>query len=252
MPSTLSRYQLFTAPDGVRVAYRTGGPENGAPVLMLHGMASRGSTWDRVAGVLTNRGRRVIVPDMRGHGRSGRAARYPLEAFGDDMFALLDRLRVEQVDVIGHSLGGHTALRMAHLNPSRMRRLVIEDAPVPPRDDSEAREVRQQLSAANILASAGMLKTVALAFWRRFDLKMARPTISALRSPMPSWWAGLERIDVPVLLLGAERSHVPASRQALLAASLPRAVRKVIDGGHRLHSEQTEAFIDAVLPFLDA
>jgi len=57
-------------------------------------MASRGSTWQHVASVLMKRRRRVIVPDMRGHGRSDRAARYPLETFGADTIDLLDRLNL--------------------------------------------------------------------------------------------------------------------------------------------------------------
>ncbi|MBN9163884.1 MAG: hypothetical protein BGO98_25310 [Myxococcales bacterium 68-20] len=69
---------------------------------------------------------------------------------------------------------------------------------------------------------------------------------------MPEWWAGIERIDRPVLLLGAKRSHVPVSRQAMLAERLPRAELHVIDGGHRLHTEQREAFLASALPFLGA
>jgi esterase len=247
---SLSRYLYITAQDGLRLAYRVGGPRDGRPILFLHGMASRGDTWDRIATILIGKGRLVVVPDMRGHGRSGRAPRYPLETFGTDAIRLLDQLQLEQVDLIGHSLGGHTALTLAERYPERVRRLLIEDTPVPPRDASDGREVERQLTAKKILASAGVVRTVALALWRRFDLKMARPTIATLRSPMPEWWAGMEQVSASVLLLGGSRSHVPSSRLAMLAARLPRAELKVLDGGHRLHTEQREAFLAAALPFL--
>jgi esterase len=243
-------YQHVTAHDGVRLAYRVGAPRDGNAVLLLHGMASRGSTWDRVAQALIGRGCRVIVPDLRGHGRSGRAARYPLETFAGDAIRLLDWLGLENVDLIGHSLGGHTALTIAQRHPGRVRRLLIEDTPVPPRDLSEAHEVERQLTSGRILKASGVVRTVAIALWRRFDPKLARPTIAALRSPMAEWWAGMEHVRAPVLLLGGSRSHVPAARLALLAERLPHAELKVLEGGHRLHSEQHDAFLAAALPFL--
>lgn len=250
MTSRLSTYRYFRAKDGLRVGYRTSEAKDGKPLLLLHGMASRGTTWDAIADQLVANGHRLVVPDMRGHGSSGRASGYPLEVFAEDMLALLDELALDEVDVIGHSLGGHTALTMAQRAPARFGALVIEDTPIPPLDSADAANVARKLTPRRVVASAGVVKTIALALWRRFDLKMARPTIAALREPMPEWWAGVARIDARVLLLGATQSHVPAERIDLLAARLPKADVRILEGGHRLHTEQRDAFLAAVLPFL--
>jgi pimeloyl-ACP methyl ester carboxylesterase len=134
--------------------------------------------------------------------------------------------------------------------PTRFGRLVIEDAPVPPRDPHDAAVVARHLTSRNILSAAGALRTIALALWRRFDWTMARPVIAALRSPMPDWWSQPARVDMPVLLLGGTASHVPAKRLAHLAEHLPRARVQVLDGSHRLHTEQPVSFFAAALPFL--
>src|SRR6476619_5054755 len=133
MGVTFSRHALETA-DRPRIAYRTGGPIDGSPVLLVHALAGRSETWDAVAGALVDRGKRVIMPDLRGHGRSGWARRYALADFEGDLVALLDHLQLPTIDLVGHSLGGHLALRLALRAPGRVRRMVIEEAPVPPRD----------------------------------------------------------------------------------------------------------------------
>ena len=155
MPRHLSRHQYLQAADGCRLAYRSGGPADGTPVILLHGMAGRSDTWDGVAGALIAAGRKVIALDLRGHGRSARAASYPLSDFSADVTTLLDQLELAQVDLVAHSLGGFVALSVAAQQPTRVRRLLIEDAPTPPRDESDAGRNQSAPSVRRLLGSMG-------------------------------------------------------------------------------------------------
>lgn len=247
MTRHLSGYRWLRVEGNQRLAYRTGGsPEVDKSILLLHGMAGRSDTWDRFAGALGNEGWRVIAMDMRGHGRSSRSASYPLTAFGADVFRLLDELRIDRTDIVGHSLGAHVALRVAAEQPARVRRLVLEEPPVPPRDEANVATLRGAMPTAS-LSLASLLRIV---FFNRFDWRMRRPTLATLRSPMPEWWDALRAIRAPSLLLSGSRSHVPLERQHALASAMPDAGVCQLEGSHRLHSEAPEAFLAAVLPFL--
>jgi pimeloyl-ACP methyl ester carboxylesterase len=91
---------------------------------------------------------------------------------------------------------------------------------------------------------------MAVLFWRRFDLRMARPLLASLRAPMPLWWEGLRAIEASTLLLGGTRSPISQDRLAHLLASIPNARLCMLEGGHHLHREQLPAFLKVALPFL--
>lgn len=92
---------------GVRLAYRELGDPNGEPVVLVHGLFSAGWSWDGFAPRLAETGRRVIVPELRGHGHSDKTGPYTFEVFAEDLTFLLDSLEIGSVDLVGHSLGGH-------------------------------------------------------------------------------------------------------------------------------------------------
>jgi esterase len=250
MPRHLSRHQYLYAADGCRLAYRSGGPADGTAVILLHGMAGRSDTWDGVAGALIAAGRRVVALDLRGHGRSARAASYPLSDFSTDVITLLDQLELAQVDLVGHSLGGFVALSVAARQPQRIRRLLIEDAPIPSRDKTDPNRVPSVPSLRRLLASMGIRRMLAIALMNRFDLRMRKPILTALSTPTSEWWASLAAIRARTLLLGATQSHLAAERLPLLAMAIPHATLRMLVGGHRLHTEQPAAFLGAALPFL--
>ncbi|HWL47692.1 MAG TPA: alpha/beta fold hydrolase [Sphingomonadaceae bacterium] len=119
--------RTFAAEDGVRLAWRETGPADGWPVVLLHGLFSDGYTnWVRYghAARLAARGLRVILPDLRGHGASGRPhdpAAYPPDILARDGAALIAHLGLRDFDLGGYSLGARTAVRMliAGLRPRR-------------------------------------------------------------------------------------------------------------------------------------
>jgi aminoacrylate hydrolase len=94
----------------------------GKPLLLIAGTASDGASWSPILPLL--RGRRLILIDNRGSGRSKVEGPIEIAEMAEDAAALLELLGLERVDVVGHSLGGFIALLMAVEHPSRIGRLV--------------------------------------------------------------------------------------------------------------------------------
>jgi pimeloyl-ACP methyl ester carboxylesterase len=108
--------QSFQASDAVDIAWTEMG--EGRPLLLVHGYMSNAATnWIKYghAAALATAGYRVIMPDLRAHGRSGKphdASHYPPDILADDQFALLTHLGIGDYDLGGYSLGGRTVSRM--------------------------------------------------------------------------------------------------------------------------------------------
>ncbi len=95
----------------------------GRPLVLLHGLHDSHRTWRRVGPALA-RGRRVIMPDLPGHGLSARPdASYELGWYAQVMGAWLDALHLDDVDVVGHSFGGGLAQYLLFEHRARIRRL---------------------------------------------------------------------------------------------------------------------------------
>lgn len=120
----------FPSFDGVELAWHETGPADGRPAVLIHGYFSTAEVnWIKYghAAKLAERGLRVIMPDLRGHGQSARPhdpAAYPPDVLMRDGFALIEHLGLTDYDLGGYSLGGRTTLRML-VNGARPRRAVL-------------------------------------------------------------------------------------------------------------------------------
>lgn len=116
--------------NGLRLYYELhGSPTEGPPVVLLHGGVGGIEMFGPNLPALA-RNHRVIAVDLPGHARSTdgeRVLRY--ETMADDIVTLLQQLDVSRADVVGYSLGGGVALRMAIRHPEMVRRLVIVSSP---------------------------------------------------------------------------------------------------------------------------
>ena len=113
--------------NGCQLYYETRG--DGEPLLLLHGGTGIGADWTRVFTGGDPAGFRVIVPDLRGHGRSTNPSRaFTFRQAAQDMFALLDRLGIQRVKAIGLSMGAKTLLHMATQQPDRIDAMVLVSA----------------------------------------------------------------------------------------------------------------------------
>lgn len=113
---------------GVRIHVEVTGPEDGQPVLLLHGFPDSGRLWHHQTGALAEAGYRVIVPDQRGYGRSDKPAdvgSYNLMSLAADAGAVLDALDVQRAHVVGHDWGAAVAWVVASVAPDRLDHLAV-------------------------------------------------------------------------------------------------------------------------------
>ena len=100
---------------------------DGAPVLALHGLASSGHWYRRLAPYLCG-DYRVIAPDQRGHGATTQApSGYDWQTLAEDAVRVLDHFQIDRAVVLGHSWGGHVSSNLAMRFPDRVSRLVMID-----------------------------------------------------------------------------------------------------------------------------
>ena len=130
--------------NGLQLFYRDHG--SGTPLLLLHGFTGTGDDWRHVFAAPLD-GYRVIAPDLRGHGRSTNPS--GVFRFADvarDIFALLDRLRLDRVHAIGMSAGANTLLHMATQQPSRIEAMIHVSGT--PRFPEPARAIMRSMTEA--------------------------------------------------------------------------------------------------------
>lgn len=111
----------------IEIAYTDHGPEEGTPVLMVHGFPDSARLWRHQVPVLNVAGYRVMAPDLRGYGRSDKPediGAYGLSEMADDMIAIMDDANIERPHVVGHDWGGAIAWYLAIRHPDRVRSLV--------------------------------------------------------------------------------------------------------------------------------
>jgi pimeloyl-ACP methyl ester carboxylesterase len=245
---------------------------DGRPLLLIAGLASDSMSWLTVWNDLSGR-RRAIAPDNRGAGRTRpQDGPVSVDEMADDCAALLRHLRAGQASVVGHSMGGLVAQRLALRHPGRVDRLVLAatGAAADPRDIALFRDMADKLDAGEDPAR-WFRRFFDVIFTRRFmadpanveaatkwatDYPYAQsPRAFRLQVEALAAFPGVAdaaRIAVPALVLtGSEDVLFPPAEGEALARRIPGATFKVIDGAaHAIHTEQPKAFVDAVMGFI--
>ena len=232
----------------------------GTPVVMAHGLLIGSlASWYFTAGPPLARTRRVRMYDLRGHGRSERAATgYDAKTLGTDLAALTADLPA--FDLVGHSWGGLVAMRFALAHPERVRRLAIVEAPIPPSSAVElASFLSPELSPERLLDALPESLRAAVASGRRQAERLARSVIALIRDttlladiraePDPTD-AELAQLAIPTLCLYGDRSAcLPAGER--LARIAPGARTQILSGGHYLHLDARDALTRSIEAHLD-
>ena len=123
------RFRMYSVNDVNLAVWEWAG--EGAPIVLCHATGFHGRCWDQIAERLT--GRRVIAFDFRGHGRSTKPhPPYKWRSFGTDLAQLARALRLRGARVVGHSMGGHSAVLAAALNPEAFASLLLLDPVILP------------------------------------------------------------------------------------------------------------------------
>ncbi|HET9014289.1 MAG TPA: 2-succinyl-6-hydroxy-2,4-cyclohexadiene-1-carboxylate synthase [Thermomicrobiaceae bacterium] len=251
---------------------------SGPPLLLLHGFTGSGAAWAPQVAALSRRFD-VVAVDLIGHGRSDAPAdpaRYRMEPAVADLVALLDRLEIERVAVLGYSMGGRVALHLALAAPGRLSALVLESAS-PGIDDAGERlaRVRSDEALAARIERDGVAAFVdeweriplfasqarlPAEVWERQRAQRLAGSATGLANSLRGMGAGamapaggrLGELALPVLLVVGELDvkYVALARE--MAAAIPDARLAVVpDAGHSVHLEQPAAFAEIVLGFLE-
>lgn len=262
---------------GARLRYYAGG--EGEPLVLVHGLGGSAANWVALVPLLLP-GRRLLVPELPGHGGSAPlAAASSLNAYADRIGLLLEHEDAAPAAVVGHSLGGAIALRLAIRRPEVVRALVLAGAAG---ISSGGRRVRYALTVTGIVkpgrriaphrarvARSPLLKQLVFGRWGVADASALPPelvhaflsgppqhtdTVSAAKAlvlddPRPD----LDRVSCPSLVLwGARDRQLPVEDAFDYARRLRARLRVVADCGHLLIGERPDACADAIAEFLAA
>ncbi len=138
------------SPSGVELHVVIDGPQDGLPLVLLHGWPEDHRCWRSVAPLLAGR-YRLLMPDQRGFGRSGMpegTAAYSMASLLGDLLGMLDHFGIESAGIVGHDVGGALAWSAGAFAPARFTRAVILSAPHPLHLRRAGIEDRQQIQRA--------------------------------------------------------------------------------------------------------
>ena len=287
-------HQHWQSADGLSLHFRdyaaVGGPGesgqsgNRAPVVCLHGLTRNARDFEALAPHLAALGRRVLVPEMRGRGRSAYApdpASYTVPTYIGDLLALLAQERIDRFVAIGTSMGGLITMGLAMMAPERIVGVVVNDVGpvVEPLGLEKIKAYVGQggicptwVHAARALAEIhgetypGYVLADWLTMARRtmilvsngriafdYDMKIAEPIFASNQAAVPpDLWPMLRALagKPAVLVRGALSGILSAETLALMAEALPGAQTVSVPGiGHAptLDEPQVRAAIDAML-----
>jgi esterase len=245
--------------------------ETGTPILILHGLLGSARNWTSIAKQLADT-RRVFALDLRNHARSPWADTMGFEEMAGDVATFIERHDLSAPALIGHSLGGKVAMRLALTRANLVERLVVVDvAPVAyahtfgpfveAMQGVDLATVRQRADAERQLE-----RTIPNAAIRSFLLQNLvkteggyawRVNLEGLAANMPELLGFSPPPDDaiyrgPTLFVAGGNSHyVKPEHWPLIERLFPDAEVAVIAGaGHWVHAERPAEFLDRVLPFL--
>lgn len=240
--------------DGLRLHFVVAGPDEGRPVLLVHGYCSDyelnwvGTRWQET---LTGAGFLVLGLDCRGHGRSEKPhdpAAYARRDMAADAIRLLDFLDIADADYIGYSMGARLGLDAVIASGDRLRKAVLGGI-----GRWKGSFERAELIARRMGGDASVEDPIANMF---YEFAAARPIndLEALAACIlgaePSLSdADLASIQVPVAIMAGDKD--PLAREAPeLAAKINRAHLVAIEGRNHMNAVPARQFKEAAVDFL--
>jgi pimeloyl-ACP methyl ester carboxylesterase len=257
------------------IRYLVGG--SGRPLALVHGLGGFAGNWRAIAPALAAE-RRVIVPELPGHGGSEPLRAAPtLDPFAEAMLAVLEAENALPAPWVGHSLGGLVGLRAAARRPEAITGLVLAAAAG---ISSASRLGEATVTAVGVVKPGRILgrrralvsrsrlgRTIAFGWWGvadppGLDPEMAEAFLAGPPQHTDTLSAGralvatdprldLERVACPCLCLwGAEDNWVPLQDGMEYARRLRAPLRSIAGCGHLLIGERPDAVLRAVREFL--
>lgn len=246
--------------------YGTDGPA----LIVLHGLFGSARNWASIARALAET-HHVYALDLRNHGSSDRAMTMTYEEMAEDVAGFMTEHGIENAIVVGHSMGGKVAMRLALDAPERIRALIVVDiAPV-----SYAHDMTDYIAAMQMMDLSGAARRAELEEYLRDEV--ADPSITAFlmsnleranggfqwRINLTAVSAGMSAISAfsapkgaayggpTAFIAGSESGYIRDSHKERIAELFPKARTVTIkDANHWVHADQPEAFLKTVQAFL--
>lgn len=247
----------------------------GQPLIILHGLFGSSDNWQTLGKYFAEQGFAVYMVDQRNHGRSPHSDEWSYKVMSDDLRELLENERLEKPVIIGHSMGGKTAMQFAVNHPDMVSKLIVVDI-APRKYNRTQREVAQALQAVDLdsitsrkeaeeVLSEGISDTGTKQFllknlyWKeeepgrlawRFNLDVIARNIDAASERLEI--SPGSTCNVPTLFLRGERSDyiTDADHTAIKNIFPNSSIQTVGNAGHWIHAEQPAAFFKAVMDFI--
>ncbi len=239
------------------------------PLIILHGFLGSSRNWQTAGGALASR-YHVCALDLRNHGRSPHAPEMTHDILATDVFAWMDAQSFARATVLGHSLGGKVAMRMACREPGRVDGLIVVDiAPKAYPEYAQRVEVKAmidlRLDDLSSRAEAEQRLEGSVKEWAMRKFLMTNldhdteghwrwivnlPVLaSSLRGLVQDPLGADDRYDGPALfILGGRSSFVQPEDHANIRRHFPEARIEVLpESGHNPHLEAREKFVALVL-----
>jgi pimeloyl-ACP methyl ester carboxylesterase len=274
--------------DAVILFHRDLGGTGQPPLVILHGLLGSSRNWQTAGRELAGwtspadaptakpagegsaeRGFHVLALDLRNHGGSPHDEEMTYAAMKDDVIAWLDAQGLRRVTLMGHSLGGKTAMLLACRQPERVERLIVVDIAPKTYDSPEHRAefaAMNELDLATLTSRAeaelrferwvddwGMRKFLATNLARTPDggwrWTIALPVLTAALPELESNPLGPEdRFVGPVqIIVGGKSRYVAAADHAVIRRHFPAArIETIADSGHNPHMERRDEFVRMV------
>ena len=243
----------------------------GKPFIILHGFLGMGDNWKTLAKQFSNLGFQVHLVDQRNHGRSFHDSEFNYEVLAADLKQYCSHHTINNMVLLGHSMGGKTAMLFAALYPELISKLIVAD--ISPRfypvhhdaimeglcslnfeEISSRKEAEIQLS--NYVSDAGTRQFLLKNIYRispsvlglRINLKVLKTNVSEVGEALPS---NLNFQKDTLFLRGDKSEYISTQDEALIKHQFPTAVIKTIsNAGHWLHAENPVEFFDSVCAFI--
>lgn len=260
-----------------RYHYLDWGGEDKEPILFLHGGLQQGHSWDFVALALCE-DYRVMAMDARGHGDTQWAENgdYSLDAHQRDLDHFIEALGLEQLILVGHSMGGRNSYVYTSRHPEKIKALVIVDNGPESGAQGQARiqrfrELPDELDsyqefATRVQEYTGRPRTQVLGALKyvirqnsngkwtwKYDKVMRTPGYSPETWPPEKLWECVEKIVCPTLIIRGERSDIfaPEVMERMLKVMPNSSSVTVARAGHLVAGDNPTGFLDAIGTFLD-
>ncbi|TDO52537.1 pimeloyl-ACP methyl ester carboxylesterase [Kribbella sp. VKM Ac-2527] len=243
--------------------------ESGTPVVVMHGLFGSGRNWMTAARRLAD-SHRVFAFDLRNHGSSPHVPTMSYPEMAEDVRETIAGLGVGPVALVGHSMGGKTAMLTALTHPEVVERLIVVDAaPVayPPAFVEYAKAMRSA-DLTNIKrradVDAQLVDAVESPGTRAFLLQNLildesgarwRPNLEVIEAALPaiSGWPDVTGTYTgPTLFIyGGKSDYVRADHRPTIQSYFPQAqYAEIPEAGHWVHAERLDDFLTTLTPFL--